>query len=134
MSHQPQQNEALQFDGRTINSLDDVLKMLGWNSIIVFEASEHIDGDRLKKNKATIFVVLSDPYPEYKEFVFIDGDYHHTGDLLSMEYEGWFEETLNDYGKAQILPLSDVEFINRDNSGIPRFDESSFEQAVENAD
>jgi len=114
--------EGDQLDGRIARSVDSLTGMLGWNSVAVFEAGKHIDGDRLKVNKATVYVMLADPYPEYTTIVFIDGEYHHTGHLLAMEYEGVFRDHISDYSKATIVPLSEVDFLHRDEHGMPSYD------------
>ncbi|ELY83447.1 hypothetical protein C486_02258 [Natrinema gari JCM 14663] len=108
-----------QWDSCPARTVDSLTGMLGWNSVAVFEAGEYHDGDRLTVNKATVFVMLTDPWPEYSTVVFLDGEFHHEGNLLSGEYEGVFETHLNDYGKAEIVPLSEVSFLQRDEGGIP---------------
>lgn len=110
-----------EIEGRTARTADSLTGMLGWNSVGVFEAGEYRDGDRLKINKATIYVILSDPYPEYKTIVFINGKHHHTGDLLCVEYRGTLEDYLHDYGKATVMSLDDTDFIERTDNGIPRY-------------
>jgi hypothetical protein len=105
------------FDGQTARSIDSLTNILGWDNVAVFRAGEYQDGEQVKVNKATIYVALADPYPEYSKVVFIDGEFHHEGQLLSTEYEGVFEDYLNDYGKAEIIPLSEVSFLERDEYG-----------------
>jgi len=107
--------------GRLAHSVDSLMGMLGWNSVAVFEAGEHRDGDRLKVNKATVFVMLADPWPEYTTVVFIDGEFHHEGHLMSMECESVFRDHINDYGEAEVVPLSKVSFLQRDENGNPQF-------------
>lgn len=99
--------------------------MLGWNSVGVFDAPEYDDGETLHVNRGCVFVVLMDPYPEFREFVFLDGEFHHVDDLLSMEYEGVLEDHFESYGEAAVVPLGAVAFIERDDDGIPRFVESA---------
>ncbi|WP_395166299.1 hypothetical protein [Natrinema pallidum] len=108
-----------QWDGRSARTVDSLTGMLGWNSVAVFEADEHRDGDRLTVNKATVFVMLTDPWPEYSTVVFLNGEFHHEGNLLSGEYERVFEEYIEDYGKAEIVLLTEVSFLQRDEGGIP---------------
>lgn len=110
-----------QTEGQLARSVDSLTGMLGWNSVAVFEAGEYRDGDRLKNNKGTVFVMLADPYPEYTTVVFIDDEHHHTGHLLSTEYDGVFEDYINDYGEAEIVPLLKVSFLQRDEYGNPQF-------------
>lgn len=114
-------NGTKKFDGQIARSLNSLEALVGWNSVAIFKAGEHRDENRRKVNKATVFVALADPCPEYTTVVYIDGEHHHTGNLLSSEYEGVFKKHLNDYGKATVVPLSEVEFIRRDERGIPRY-------------
>jgi hypothetical protein len=117
----PSEEEILSFDGRTAKSAKSLSGMLGWNSVAVLKAGKHRDGDRLKTNKATIFIVLVDPWPEYKTIVFIDGAFAHTQGLTSSSHQQVFEKHLDDYGEAEIIPLSDVDFIEREKNGIPYY-------------
>lgn len=113
------EDDTEQWDGRPARTVDSLTGMLGWNSVAVFKAGEHRDGDRLKVNKATVFVMLADPWPEYSTAVFLNGEFHHEGHLLAGEHEDVFEAHLDDYGKAEIVPLSEVGFLQRDEGGIP---------------
>lgn len=110
-----------ELDGRLARSVDSLTGMLGWNSVAVFEAGEHRDGDRLKVNKATIYVMLADPYPEYTAVVLMDGEHHHTEQVLSMTYEEVFENHLEDYGEAKIVSLSELSHLQRDEHGAPEY-------------
>lgn len=109
------------YEGRPAPSVESLTGMLGWNSVAVFEAGTQIDGDTVHVNKGTVYVVMTDPWPEYRQFVFLGGGFHHADDLLSMEYEGVFKDNIQDYGGAEVVPLSEVEFISRDESGIPQY-------------
>jgi hypothetical protein len=107
--------------GRPARGVDSLTGMLGWNSVGVFATNEYFDGETLHVNRNAVFAVLTDPYPEYREFVWLDGDYHHASDLLSMEYEGVFEEHFHQHGEATIYPLDAVDCIERDDNGIPQY-------------
>lgn len=111
---------AIEIESRqSIKNADGLIEAVGWHSAAVFEAGEHRDGDRLSINKTTEVIVLTDPYPEYKKFVFKDGEFMHSSALLTMEYEGVFKQNLNDYGEADVVPLADIDCIKRNKNGIP---------------
>lgn len=105
----------------TARSLDALLGMLGWNSVAVFPAGVHEDGDTTHVSKDTVVVAMTDPYPEYKTFCFMDGELHHEGSLLSMEYEGRFKDLLENRGTATIVPMAEIETVGRDENRIPEY-------------
>lgn len=108
-----------QTQSQTARSPTSLEEMLGWNSVGVFFAGEHYDNETLHTNRDTSLIALSDPYPEFKQFVLLDGDYHHTTTLLKTNYEEVFDEFFNTHGKAKVLPLAAVSHIERSDHGIP---------------
>lgn len=106
-------------DGQTVRSADSLEGALGWCSAAVFEAGQHCDGDQLKVNKTTEIIVLTDPWPEYKKFVYRDGMLEHTSAILSSNYEMVFEQNIKDYGSAEIVNLNELP-IERDEKNIPQ--------------
>jgi len=114
-------DNTIQESGRRALSLSSLTGMLGWNSVAVFNTETHADGDTLHVNKDTVYLVLTDPCPEYKQFVFLNGEFHHADDLLSMEYKRAIKDHLEEHGEAEIHPLHAVDFIERDEKGIPQY-------------
>lgn len=109
-------------DGRIARSVPSLTGMLGWNSVAVFDAGGNVTDDgTVYATKERTYVVMTDPYPEYKQFVFLMDEFHYSGDLLRMEYEGVFEDFLEVHGSARIVPLDTVDFIKRDERGIPQY-------------
>jgi hypothetical protein len=106
---------------QAVKRSDSLETMLGWHSAAVFEAGEYQDGDRISVNKTTEIIVLTDPYPEYKKFVFADGELSHASELTAASYENVFKQNLHDYGKANLVPLAEVECIQRDDRNIPKY-------------
>lgn len=105
----------------TVKRADSLETMLGWHTAAVFEPGEHQEDDRLSVTKTGEIIVLTDPYPEYKRFVFRDGEMWHSAELTSETYEDIFEESLHDYGEATIAPLSEIDCIQRNDHNIPKF-------------
>lgn len=99
---------------------DSLERMLGWHSAAVFEVGADREDDRPPVTTTTEIIVLTDPYPEYKQFVFEDGELWHTAELTSETYEKIFEQTLRDYGEATIVPLSEIDCIQRNDRNIPK--------------
>lgn len=108
-----------EINGQTVKSANTLEGALGWFSAAIFEAGQHQDGDRLKVNKTTEVIVLTDPWPEYKKFVYRDGTLEHTSSILSSSYETVFEQQIEDYGSAEVVNLNDLP-IERDEQGIPQ--------------
>lgn len=100
-------------------SLETLTGMLGWNSVAVFTAGEHVEKDILHVNQTSVVVVMADPWPEYKMFTFQGGEHVRTMDLLSMSYEQEFENLLESHGHAQVFPMQAVSFIERGDNMIP---------------
>lgn len=107
--------------GWEVYSVESLMEMLGWNSVAVFYSGKHVDGESLYVTSADVALMLTDPYPEYKEFVFDDGELQHESDLLTMEYEGVMRDYYDMYGKPVLYPLSIVEGVERDEHNIPQY-------------
>lgn len=106
---------------RTASDLSQLEAMLGWNSVAIFSSGKHFDGDTLHLNKDTTLVVMADPWPEYTEIVFLNGEFHHQDGLTADIYEGVLRDKFENHGEARIVPLSAVDCINRDDHGNPQF-------------
>jgi len=108
-------------EGFQAYSVQSLTGLVGWNSVAVFRPGEVEDGNTVRKTKKTVAVVLADPCPEYKQIVFVDGEFHHEGTLLTIEYEGVFEDLIEMHGHAEVVPLSEVPCIERDEYNIPTY-------------
>lgn len=116
-------------DVQTVNRLDALLEMLGWNSAAVFPAGRFRSNGNLRVMNHTSIVVLTDPYPEYEVFVFEQGDgpgttlgaFVRQGGLLSGEYRGVLADRLEMHEEALVVPLAQLDVVGRDERGIPTY-------------
>jgi hypothetical protein len=106
---------------RTASELSQLEAMLGWNSMAIFSSGKHFDGDTLHLNRDTTLVVMADPYPEYTEIVFLDGEFHHQDGLTANSYEAVLRDKFESHGEARIVPLSAVDCVGRDDHGSPQY-------------
>lgn len=116
--------QSIEIDSElTVKRVDNLETMLGWHTAAVFEPGKHQEGDRVSITKTTEIIVLTDPYPEYKRFVFQDDEMRHSAELTSETYEDIFGESLHDYGEATIVPLTEIDCIQRNDRNIPKYTE-----------
>lgn len=106
---------------RTASDVSELEAMLGWNSVAIFSAGKHFEGDTIHVNKDTTLVVMADPWPEYHEIVFLDGEFHHQEGLTGNSYEAVLREQFESHGEARIVPLSAVDCVGRDDHGTPHY-------------
>jgi hypothetical protein len=106
---------------RTASDLSQLEEMLGWNSVAIFSSGKHFDGNTLHLNRDTTLVVMADPYPEYTEIVFLDGEFHHQDGLTANSYEAVLRDKFEDHGEARVVPLSAVDCVGRDDHGSPQY-------------
>lgn len=110
-------------EGQPARTPESFVGMLGWNSVGVFRSGECSENGTKHVSRDTVFVVMVDPAPEFQTIVFLDGEFHHSGSLLSIEYEDYFDEQFRTRGQADVYPLPAIDFIQRDDYGSIQYTE-----------
>lgn len=105
----------------TVHGVNSLKNAFGWHSAVIFEAGEVFTEERLNVNKTTEVLVLSDPYPECKVFVFKDGELEHEMDLSKGSFELALNDRISSYGKAKVRPFSENGYGIVRNGNLPEY-------------